>query len=344
MNKEKQIPPLTTYTASELMKMEFDPLVYSIDKLLPEGVFILAGSGKIGKSWLALDMCIATATDGKLWDYKATDGEVLYLALEDTYRRLKGRLELIQEENVDIDKLHLAIASLGITDGLIEQVKGFMKAKPNTRLIVIDTLERIRNTEQDKSIYSCDYRDISTLREITKDSTVTLLLIHHTRKMYDPDPLNTLSGSTGLVGAVDGVWVLEKESRTENKGKLTIANRDTGGYCFKVEFDKDKFKWNSLGSFDTAKEKENIDFCVMINDFLQTKWQGTATDLAKELTEATLSSSAITKRLNKSKDRLFADFGIRYSNDRTRDKRTITLFREVIVTDDTASIDTPSDE
>ena len=95
------------------------------------------------------------------------------------------------------------------------KIKEVLAEKPNKKLIVIDTLECIRNSEQDKSMYSCDYRDINRLKEILEGNTVTLLLVHHTRKMYDPDPLNTLSGSTGLVVAVDGVWVLEKEKRTE---------------------------------------------------------------------------------------------------------------------------------
>jgi hypothetical protein len=82
---------------------------------------------------------------------------------------------------------------------------------PETKLIIVDTLERIRDTEQDKSMYSCDYRDMTALRDITNKHKLTLLLVHHTRKMYDPDPLNTLSGSTGLVGSVDGVFVLLRD-------------------------------------------------------------------------------------------------------------------------------------
>lgn len=211
-NNQKQIAPLETITASTLMKTEFDPLHFSIEKLLPQGIFILAGSGKIGKSWLALDMCVAVSTGGKLWDYNASHGNVLYLALEDAHPRFQSRLQLIQEININTEKLHLAISSLGISDGLITQMKEFLCSNPSTKLIVIDTLERIRNTDQDKSMYACDYRDMTALREITNAHAVTLLLVHHTRKMYDPDPLNTLSGSTGLVGAVDGVWVLEKRN------------------------------------------------------------------------------------------------------------------------------------
>lgn len=87
-NNQKQIAPLETITASTLMNTDYPPLSFSIEKLLPQGIFILAGSGKIGKSWLALDMCVAVSTGGRLWDFCATHGDVLYLALEDTHPRL----------------------------------------------------------------------------------------------------------------------------------------------------------------------------------------------------------------------------------------------------------------
>ena len=328
-NNQKQIAPLETITASTLMNTQFDPLHFSIEKLLPQGIFILAGSGKIGKSWLALDMCVAVASGGELWSYKAFNGDVLYLALEDTRPRLQNRLQLIQKENINTEKLHLAISSLGISDGLIQQIKAFILANPSTKLIVIDTLERIRNTDQDKSMYACDYRDMTALREITNAHAVTLLLVHHTRKMYDPDPLNTLSGSTGLVGAVDGVWVLEKEKRIGDKGKLTIANRDPEGYCFSVIFDKENCRWNCLGSTEDTADEEQNSFCRIIDEFLKTVWRGTATGLCEAMAKAgielALSSAAITKMLNKNKDILRSEYGIVYSYDRKKSERIITL-------------------
>ncbi|MFI3205710.1 MAG: AAA family ATPase [Clostridia bacterium] len=341
MNYEKQteIPKLQTVTATTLLNTEFPPLQFAVDEILPQGIFILAGSGKIGKSWLALDMCVSVATGANLWTYKTSKGEVLYLALEDNHRRLKNRLSEIHEDN-EVENLHFATASCGISDGLIEQVDDFMIENPNTRLIIIDTLEHIRNTNTETSIYSHDYQDIQSLRAITESHDVTILLIHHTRKMYDPDPLNMLTGSTGLVGAVDGVWVLEKEKRTGNEGKLTIVNRDTNGYCFKVEFDKDNFKWNCLGSYEEEKAKSEVNFCEIINDFLNEKWQGTSKELASEITTIEISPPALTKKLNKMKAILLAEFGIRYSYERTKDKRIINLFREK-VTDDTADIHTP---
>lgn len=326
-----KIPKLQTINASKLMDTEYPPLAFNINQILPQGIFILAGSGKTGKSWLSLDMCLSVATGNKFWDFNATKGDVLYLALEDTHQRLQGRLERIQDDNTNIENLHLAISSQGITDGLVEQVKDFIKENPNTRFVIIDTLERIRNGEQDKSMYSCDYRDMNKLREILDGNSISLLLVHHTRKMFDPDPLNTLSGSTGLVGAVDGVWVLEKEKRTEGKGKLTIVNRDTEGFCFKVEFLKDECKWLFLGNAEEVDENEDIEFCNLINKFVTNKFSGTATQLVDELKKIdlnfNLSYKSITKKINNVQTILQDNYGIKYVKERSGQARTITLFR-----------------
>ena len=282
MNDNKKT--FDTINAVALMKQEFEPLRFSIDRILPHGLFILAGSGKIGKSWLALDMCAAVSSGGKFWEFPAEQGAVLYLALEDTHARLQGRLMKTEAEETDITRLHLATASLGISNGLLEQTHNFLTEYPDTNMIIVDTLERIRDTELDKSMYSCDYRDMTALREITNRHKLTLLLIHHTRKMYDPDPLNTLSGSTGLIGSVDGVFVLEKDKRTSNKAKLTIANRDTEGFCFKIEFDPDKCKWLFMGNDEDAPDV-NDPLCKLTDSFLKDKdeWRGTATELCEEL-------------------------------------------------------------
>lgn len=326
-----------TINAAALMEQEFEPLRFGIEKILPHGLFILAGSGKIGKSWLALDMCAAVSSGGKLWDFPAEQGEVLYLALEDNHARLQGRLLKTETENTDVTRLHLATASLGINNGLIEQTHNFLKEYPNTKMIIVDTLERIRDTEQDKSMYSCDYRDMTALREITGRHKLTLLLIHHTRKMYDPDPLNTLSGSTGLIGSVDGVFVLEKDKRTSNKAKLTIANRDTEGFCFKLEFDPDKCKWLFMGD-DTGTPEIDEPFCLLIADFMKDKdaWRGTATELSETLGSINpncgINHLNITKKLNGSTGLFKEKYNIEISTDeRKTAKRTITLTRTMTV-------------
>lgn len=272
-------------------------------------------------------MCISVSTGADFWEEKTGAGETLYLALEDNYRRLQSRmLEIIEETDNTYEQLHFAIASLGISNGLIEQVNQFIATYPSTRLIVIDTLEHIRNTTAETSMYSHDYNDIQKIRAITEVHDVTVLLIHHTRKMFDPDPLNTLTGSTGLVGAVDGVWILEKEKRTENKGKLTIVNRDTQGYCFKVEFDEDGFKWNNLGDYEQSSKKEDT-FCVFIHDFLKDNWQGTPTELVEALQNEDITINNVTKKLNRRKEQLYSKYAIEYVYQRTGAERVITLKR-----------------
>ena len=172
---------LTTIDGNSLMAQEYEPLQFSIDTILPHGIFICAGSPKVGKSWLTLDMCHAISTGGKLWDFSATKGEALYLALEDKHNRLQGRLKQMKADSEDISRLHLATASFGLSGGLLEQVHNFIAEYPGTNFIAIDTLEKIRDGGRDRDMYSYDYSDMSKLREITDKHRLTLLLVHHTR-------------------------------------------------------------------------------------------------------------------------------------------------------------------
>jgi len=333
----KQTAPKTfeIIDGNTLMAQEYEPLQFAVEKILPHGLFILAGSGKIGKSWLSLDLCVNVATGGKLWDFSSEQGGVLYLALEDNYQRLQDRLNKISADSVDISRLKLTTAAFGISSGLLEQTYNHLTEYPDTKLIVIDTLERIRDTEFDKNIYACDYRDMTALRSITGKYKLTLLLVHHTRKMSDPDPLNTLSGSMGLVGSVDGVFVLEKETRTGQDAKLTIANRDTEGFCFKLRFDPDACKWlfvgNDGGLTEEKAEEKDEWLLMLVDEFLQDTWSGTATELCDALKaidpDADIIPRTITKRL-KGNIGLFKKNHIDIAIDRNRDSRVITLTRQ----------------
>lgn len=320
-----------------LLTKEYEPLGFAVDRILPHGLFLFAGSGKIGKSWLSLDMCVNVATGGKLWDFPSEQGDVLYLALEDHYRRLQDRLNKIQADSVDISRLKLTTAAHGISSGLLEQTFNHLEQYPDTKLIVIDTLERVRDTEYSKSIYACDYRDMTTLRGITDRHKLALVLIHHTRKLFDPDPLNTLSGSTGLVGSVDGVFVLEKEKRVGLDAKLTIANRDTEDFCFRLRFDPDHCKWDFVcdcrQAEESADEKDEKDewLVLLVDELVKESWSGTATELCDALKKldpgADLAPRTITKRL-KSNTGAFKDAGIEIAVDRNRNSRAITITRK----------------
>jgi len=322
-----------TTTASELLEMEFEPLGFAVKPILPQGLILLGGGGKIGKSWMVIDIGISVSSGRDFWDFATEQGEVLYLALEDNHRRLHARLRSLEAENEDVSRFHLTTASYGISSGLLEQIHSFLALYPNTKLIIIDTLERIRDTEQDKSMYSCDYRDMTALREITDKYKLTLLLVHHTRKMYDPDPLNTLSGSTGLIGSVDGVFVLDKYKRIGKEAKLTIVNRDTDSYCFKLEFDSENCKWVFLGDDDGNGGNDNL-FCNLVDDFLEESWRGTATELCEALnnmgSDCCVNPLTISKQLKSNLTALEMKYNISVSFERNRDNREIYLTKRTM--------------
>jgi len=326
---------LFTVDGNTLMAQEFEPLQFSVDKILPHGLFILAGSPKVGKSWLALDLCRAAATGSELWNYSAEQGDVLYLALEDTFNRLQNRLKKVGVDNDGISKLHLATTSHGIHDGLLAQINHFVAKHPETNLVVIDTLEHIRNGAADKSMYSYDYNDMCRLREITDKHKLTLLLVHHTRKASDPDPLNTISGSTGLVGAVDGVFVLDKIKRIDNAATLTIANRDTKNFCFNLKFDTETCRWLFMGNYSDDESDEEF-LTNLVDDFLTDNWSGTATELSLGLKNLDnsfdLNPATLTKQLKSQIDVFRQDCEIEITFERKRDSRQIILQRMESVT------------
>jgi hypothetical protein len=237
----------------------------------------------------------------------------------------------METESLDVSRLHLTTSSFGLENGLLEQVHNFIAAYPNTNFIAIDTLERIRDGGRDRDIYSCDYSDMSKLREITDKHKLTLLLVHHTRKMYDPDPLNTISGSTGLIGAVDGAFVLAKDKRTGNKAKLTISNRDTESFCFDLRFESESCRWDFMGNNTENGGDDEDALCVALNDFLQEEWSGTATELCNELKSREINfpfiPATIGKQLNASNGLLKKEYGIIFDRDRNKKTKQIFLRR-----------------
>ena len=293
---ENEALKLITIDYNTPMKQEYAPLKFPISEILPQGLFILAGAPKIGKSWLILDICRSIASGNSLWCYDTTKSDVLYIALEDNHRRLQDRLRKIEADTLPTEELslHLAVSAKGIHDGLAEQIDEFMKDYPSTGFIAIDTLEHIRKGDtdrKDRGLYSADYSDMQILRSIiNKYDGITLMLIHHTRKMYDADPLFTVTGSTGLTGAVDGIWVLDKEKRAENKAVLSVLNRDTKGYAFKLELDEDNCKWKFMGECEDAEKDDKERLVIAVSTlFTQTdladnsEWKGNATALCTVL-------------------------------------------------------------
>ena len=216
------IKKLDTIDADTLQTISYEPITFLVDDLLPRGLHLLAGAPKIGKSWLALWLCLRVARGEPLWNFPTHPSEVLYLCLEDSFQRIQSRLFDLTEDAPPT--LHFAVMAEQLHSGLVEQIEQFLKEHPATGLIVIDTLQRIRTMSNDANPYANDYRDIGVLKALTDRHRIALLLVHHLRKLGDDDPMNMISGTTGLSGATDSNFVLRKS----NGDRLICLRRADG--------------------------------------------------------------------------------------------------------------------
>ena len=191
---------------------------------------ILAGAPKIGKSWLALWLCLCVAQGQALWNFATTQGEALYLSLEDSFQRIQTRLFDLTEDAPPT--LHFAIIADTLKHGLEQQIEQFLAEHPTTKLVVIDTLQRVRSAGSDSNLYANDYQEIGLLKKLADKRHIAILLIHHLRKLHDDDPMNMISGSTGLGGAADSTFVLQKSSRLANIASLHCTGRDIADRTF----------------------------------------------------------------------------------------------------------------
>lgn len=217
----------TSWTAAELMAMDFPEPRWAVPGVIAEGVTLLAGPPKIGKSWLALGTGLAVASGGMaLSAVKVEPGDVLYLALEDTPRRLQRRLAVMLGSDPAPDSLTLATACPPLPDGGAERIAAWLDQHPGTRLVIIDVLARIRGTAPaGTSAYDSDYQAVVRAKDIADQHGVAVVLVHHVRKAEADDFLDTVSGTNGLTGAADQVLVL-KRSRGKADAVLHLTGRD----------------------------------------------------------------------------------------------------------------------
>ena len=256
---------LETMTAEQLQSAPYSPVPFLVEELLPEGLHILAGAPKIGKSWLALWLCLCVAQGQPLWNFAVTQGEVLYLSLEDSYRRIQSRLFDLTEDAPPT--LHFAIMADTLKHGLEQQIEQFLTEHPATKLVVIDTLQRVRSAGGDSNPYANDYQDVGLLKQLADKHHIAILLIHHLRKLHDDDPMNMISGSTGLSGAADSTFVLQKSLRLANIASLHCTGRDIPDRTLKLEFGEEDHVWKLLKDSKTCSGASKISTLQLVHLF-----------------------------------------------------------------------------
>ena len=237
---------LKVIDGESLVDMRLPPKRFCVSTLLPQGVTILGGAPKVGKSWLVLDLCVRVAKGKPIWNLPTTKGTTLYLCLEDTERLLDIT------DDVSANAL-FAVAAKTLADGLAEQIRQFVSEHPDTVLVAVDTFQMVRGSDSDPS-YASDHQEIQTLKKLTDELGISLLLVHHLRKQGDSDPLNKLSGTTGISGTVDAVFVLDKSRRNQSGATLICTGRDIEYRELELNFSKEHCLWELVADSADAPE------------------------------------------------------------------------------------------
>lgn len=316
---------LEVRSAQDLLVSPLEGVAWLVEELITTGLVVLAGTPKVGKSWfcLCLGLCVSLGTT--FLEHATECADVLYLCLEDQYGRIQSRLfHLVDVAN---DNLRFAIMADKLNNGLILQLEKYLETYPRTKLIIVDTLQKVRVASGD-SVYAADYQDVGLLKSFADKHGICVLLVHHTRKMGDDANIfNTISGSNGIIGAADECLMLTKDAMFDDKATLSVTGRDVDLAEYKLAF-RD-CRWHLIGqtSREELRERE-VPGCVMsVLDFMATRpgaWEGTATQLIEDAGLVDATPAVLAKRLNEHRAFL-AERGVEYGFHRTATARLITL-------------------
>lgn len=289
-NEKPPAQKLEAISAADLQKMELPPVQFIINGLLPVGLGLLVSPPKYGKSWMVLDMGLSIAGGQSFLGHATNPGGCLYLALEDSFNRLKDRMQKVLKGAPAPADFDYAVKCLDLSHGLLDQLDGYLQDKPETRLIIIDTLQKIRGQSGGKeTAYTADYREMGLLKSFADQHGICILLVHHLRKMGDDgDAFNRISGTAAIFGAADVAMVLSREKRQDSQTTFSYEGRDIESGSTVLEFDKETFRWKLLGDSEWLAE-ERARLAYQNNPIVQTVkklleqhpegWSGTSSEL-----------------------------------------------------------------
>jgi hypothetical protein len=253
-------------TARSLMAKEIPPLTWIVPEILSPGLAILAGAPKIGKSWLGLDFSLAVARGGAaLGSFPCDGGMVIYIALEDSERRLQSRLNDIYPDSVELPitwRYHLAAPPM---PHLLKWLEAQVLSWRPCRLIILDTYGRVSEDKGRAAGYKSDYQETAALQAFALRHDLCLLLIHHTRKAPSSDPFDMISGTFGVTGAADTVMVLDAKPGEPN-ATLHIRGRDVEYRALSLNFDGGRWRYQGPASVVKHTEEEQEILNLLASD------------------------------------------------------------------------------
>ncbi len=259
--KALQLPRV--WTASELVKTDWPDPRWAVPGIIPQGLTLLVGAPKIGKSWLCLSLGIAVSRGGYVFGQIAVaQGSVLYLALEDRPARLAKRLEILGFQPQEDDPFHLATDWKRMGEGALKLIARWLTDHPDCRLVIIDTLAKIRKlNDNPRSVYQEEYQLGDELKKLADAYSVAVLVLHHIRKMKADDPLESVSGTFGLTGVVDSTLIIQR-ARGQADATLFLTGRDIPEERhIAMRFDSTSAQWAIIGdatAYAVSKERQAI--------------------------------------------------------------------------------------
>lgn len=320
---------LKTVTMNELYDTVYQSSPPIIEGLLNAGTYLFVGAPKVGKSFMMAQFAYHVSTGIPLWGYPVRRGTVLYLALEDDYGRLQKRLyKMFGTESAE--DLFFSVSAGQLGNGLDEQLNRFVSEHRDTRLIIIDTLQKVREAGGENYSYASDYGIITRLKSFASSAGICLLLVHHTRKQPSSDKFDMISGTNGLLGAADGAFLLQKEKRTADTATLDVSGRDQQDQRLYLVRNNETLAWDFVrAETELWKEPPEPLLEEVAKHFTadNPKWIGTPTELAAIL-GVDMKPNTITMKLNINVGKLYDEYGIRYENKRTHDGRRVMIIRD----------------
>ena len=323
--KSGQSSRLQTVSMTELYDTVYPPRTSVVDGFLYGGTYLFVGAPKVGKSFFMGQLAYHVARGLPLWNYPVRKGTVLYLALEDDYARLQRRLSVMFGVEC-ADNLFFATQAKTLNEGLDGELEGFIKEHKDAKLIIIDTLQKVREVGGDRYSYSSDYEIVTKLKTFSDKYGICLLVVHHTRKLESEDSFDMISGTYGLLGAADGAFFMHKKKRTDITAIMDIVGRDQPDQELTIEFDREKCIWKFQKAETELWKLPPNPLLEAINEFLKEEmqeWEGTATELLKQLPDMQLSANVLSRKLNGVNSQLLNDYGIFYDNKRGHERKII---------------------
>jgi hypothetical protein len=279
--------------ASDLQHKQFAPVRYIVPGIITQGLTILGGRPKLGKSWLCLGAALAVAEGGYVLGSFCQPGDVAYFALEDTQRRLQSRMWKVRGKEPWPSNLELFVELPRGAEGLA-QVRCWLEQNPTAKLILIDTLAKVRPANKNENRYDADYQAVADWKSLADEFDVGIVLVHHTRKQEADDPLEMISGTNGITGAADSIILLDRNGQ----GSFLLGRgRDLEEFAISIRLDENG-QWQNLGDVDDVLRSDERN--SILNLLRQTSGPMSPKDIAHGLSAAENSTRQLLyKMVNK---------------------------------------------